>query len=32
MKKKIIQYNELISTEHINDNSHIYINIDKKIK
>ena len=32
MKKKIIQYNELISTEHINDNSHIYINIDQENK
>ena len=32
MKKKIIQYNELISTEYINDNSHIYINIDQENK
>ena len=32
MKKKTIQYNELISTEHINDNSHIYININQENK
>ena len=32
MKKKIIQYNELISKEYINDNSHIYINIDQENK
>ena len=32
MKKKIIQYNELISTEYLNDNSHIYINIDQENK
>ena len=32
MKKKIIQYNELISTDYINDNSHICINIDQENK
>ena len=32
MKKKIIQYNELISSEYLNDNSHIYINIDQENK
>ena len=32
MKKKIIQYNELISTTYINDNSYICINIDLENK
>tara|TARA_B110000008_G_scaffold108699_1_gene111736 strand:- start:399 stop:914 length:516 start_codon:yes stop_codon:yes gene_type:complete len=32
MKKKIIQYNESISTEYINDNSNICINIDLENK
>ena len=32
MKRKIIRYNELISTEYINDNSHLYINIDQENK